>query len=137
VAAVLSVVAVLTLVGFSTMIALIGLSWAVLLGPAIVSAALLGAAATVVVRARRRVTTGGLDPEVEQRLLDVAVACHGRVTVTAAARALAMPLAQADAALTAMARSGHVTLDNDPATGVIVYVFPDVEAGLVPVRRLP
>lgn len=30
-----------------------------------------------------------------------------------------------------------VTVDNDPASGVVVYVFPDIEAGLVPMRRSP
>jgi hypothetical protein len=91
----------------------------------------------VVARARRRITTGGIDPEVERRILDVAVACGGKVTVTAVARALSMPMAEADATLSALAKSGHVAVENDPASGVVVYVFPDIDAGLVPARRSP
>ena len=59
------------------------------------------------------------------------------MTVTAVARALSMPMAEADANLSALARSGHVAIDNDPASGVVVYVFSDIEAGLVPIRRSP
>jgi hypothetical protein len=46
-------------------------------------------------------------------------------------------MAEADANLSALARSGHVAIDNDPASGVVVYVFSDIEAGLVPIRRSP
>jgi hypothetical protein len=137
VAAALSVSALGLLVTAATVIAVIQLPWLLLVAPGAFSVALLGVAVAVVGRARRRRTKEGLDPDVERRILDAAVASRGRLTVIAAARALAMPLAETEAALSALARSGHLTVDNDPATGVVVYVFPDIEAGLVPSRRLP
>ncbi len=137
VAAALSVGALLVLLTAATLIAVIQLPWLLLAAPGAFSVALLGAASVVVVKARRHLTKDGLDPDVERRIIDAAVACHGRLTVMATARALSMPLADADTALSALARSGHVAVDNNPATGVVVYVFPDIEAGLVSPRRLP
>ncbi len=137
VAGALTTSALLLLVVSATMISVIGLPWLLFAPPGAFALALLGAAVIVFGRARRRTTRDGVDPEVERRILDLAVAQRGRLTVVAVARALAMPLAEADLALTALTRSGHVTVDNDPASGVVVYVFPDIEAGLVLLRRLP
>jgi hypothetical protein len=137
VAATASVGAVLVFVGAAVMISALQLPWVLLVAPGALSTVLVAAGLAVVLRARKRVTTGGIDPEVERRILDVAVACRGRVTVTAAARALSMPMAEADATLSALARTGHVSVENDPTSGVVVYVFPDIDAGLVPVRRSP
>jgi len=136
IAAALSICAGLLLLSAATVIAVLHLPWLLLGAPAAFGAALLGIAVAIVLRARKRLTTGGLDPDVERRILDVAMACQGRVTVMAVARGLAMPLAEADAALTALARSGHVAVDNDPATGVLVYVFPDVHGGAIAGRSL-
>jgi len=133
IAAALSICAGLLFLTAATVIAVLHLPWLLLAAPTAFGAVLLSVAVAIVLRARRRLTTGGLDPEVERRILDVAMACQGRVTVMAVARALAMPLAEADAALTALARSGHVAVDNDPATGVVVYLFPDIHGGVVPV----
>ena len=112
-------------------IAVLGLPWLLYAVPALVGTALLIASGTLFARSRKYLATGGLDAETERRLLDVGVQYRGRVTVTAAARALQISLAEADAALTALARAGHVSVDNDPKTGIIVYVFPEIEAGLL------
>lgn len=137
IAAGLSIGAGLVLLSAATVIAVLQLPWLLFAVPMAFGAALLSVAGAIALRARKRQTTGGLDPEVERRILDVAVSCQGRVTVMAVARALRMPLAEADEALMMLARSGYVTLDNDPSTGVVVYIFPDVEAGLIHARRLP
>jgi hypothetical protein len=137
VTAALSTGAGVLVVGAAALISLLQLPWLLLAAPGAAGAILLTAALALLLYARKRITTGGIEPEVERRILEVAVACKGRVTVTAVARALAMPMAEADATLAAFARSGHVTVDNDPASGVVVYVFPDIEAGLVPMRRSP
>jgi hypothetical protein len=137
IAAVLSITAGLLLSSAATVISVLQLPWLLLVLPTTFGAALLGIGGMVVLRARKRQTTGSLDPAVERKILDVAVACQGRVTVMAVARALGMPLAEADSALTVLARTGYVLVDNDPSTGVVVYVFPDVGVGLMPARRLP
>ncbi len=137
IAAGLSICAGLVLLSAATVIAVLQLPWLLFAVPTAFGAALLSVAGVIALRARKRQTTGGLDPEVERRILDVAVSCQGRVTVMAVARALRMPLAEADEALMVLARSGYVTLDNDPSTGIVVYIFPDVEAGLIHARRLP
>lgn len=137
VAAVLSAGAGVLFLGAAIVISVLQLPWLLLAAPGALSAVLVAAALALVLRARKQVTTGGVDPEVERRILDVAVACKGRVTVTAVARALSMPMAKADATLSALAKSGHIAVENDPASGVVVYVFPDIDAGLVPMRRSP
>jgi TM2 domain-containing membrane protein YozV len=82
--------------------------------------------------ARRRLGTGGMDADAERRILEVAVACKGRVTTTAVAHALSMPLGEADAALTALSRAGYLAIETHPASGMLVYVFPEIDAGLLP-----
>jgi hypothetical protein len=136
-AAALSVGAGTILLGASVVISALQLPWVLLAAPAMLCAALLTAVLLVALLSHRRITTGGVDPDVEQRILDVAMSYGGRITVTAVAHALAMPMAEADAALSALARSGHVGIENDSASGVVVYVFSDIEAGLLTRRRLP
>jgi hypothetical protein len=133
--ALLSVGATVTLASAVAVIAAFHLPWLLLTAPALFSGVVFAGAVTLAVRARKRSAVGWVDPDVERRILDVAVTCRGRVTVTAVAHALAIPMAEADAALTAMARAGHVGIENDPSSGVVVYVFPDIDAGLVPLRR--
>jgi len=133
-AAAISVGAGTILLGTAVVISVLQLPWVLFAAPATFCAALVTVG--LVLRSRRRITTGGVDPDVEQRILDVAMRYDGRVTVTAVAHALAMPMAEADAALSALARSGHVGIENDSASGVVVYVFSDIEAGLLPRRRL-
>ena len=121
----------LLVVGAAAVIAAFGLPWLLFGPPAVAALALMGAAAALLFRGRRHRLPGGVDPDIERRLLDVAVACGGRVSVTEVARDLALPLAEADRVLTALARTGHVRVDNEPSSGAVVYVFPDIEAGLV------
>jgi hypothetical protein len=115
----------------AVVISVLGLPWLLLVVPAALAAVLVAVAVAAGRVARGRVTTGGVDPDTERRILDLAVASAGRVTTTAVARALSMPLAEADRVLGALARSGHVSVENDPSSGVVVYVFPEIDAGLV------
>ena len=111
-------------------IALLQVSWLLLVVPAIPAlACLLGAMA--VVAGRRRPAAGEGDTDVERRLLHLAVAQSGQLTVTGAAVGLGISLAGAEAALMRLVRSGHVAVENDAATGAVLYVFPDIHAGLV------
>ncbi len=107
------------------------LPWLVLGVPALISTALLVTAGVLFSRSNKYLATGGLDVETERRLIDVAVRYRGRVTAMAAARELEMSIGEADAALTALARAGHVSVDNDAKTGILVYSFPEIEAGLL------
>jgi hypothetical protein len=128
-AAITAFVGVTSFAGAAVLIGALGVSWLFLIPPALVSTGLFIVAGALFSRSRRYLPTGGLDASTERRLLDLGVQYRGRVTVTAAARALDMTLAEADAALTALARAGHVNVENDPRTGVLVYVFPEIEAG--------
>lgn len=137
----LAFAAVLLLSGAAVVISVLALPWLLITVPSLLAAGLLGGAVVVASRGRNRRFTAGIEPETERRLLDLAEASRGRLTVTAAARGLGLPLAEAEQALGALARTGHVTVDNDAASGVIVYVFPEIEAGLgaagTPRRSLP
>jgi TM2 domain-containing membrane protein YozV len=86
----------------------------------------------VVRLARVRLGTGGLDPDMEQRILDIAILHNGRVTTTTVAHELSVPLRIAEAALSALARAGYVTVDAHAESGAVIYVFPEIDAGLVP-----
>jgi hypothetical protein len=111
-------------------ISLLQVSWLLLAVPAMPAlACLLGA--VVLIAGRRRPATGESDSDVERRLLGLAVAQSGQLTVTGAAVGLGIPLAEAEAALMRLVRSGHVAVENDAATGAVLYVFPDIHAGLV------
>ena len=62
----------------------------------------------------------------------MAVACGGRVTTTAVAYLLSIPLGEADRALTTLSRAGYLGVEAHASSGALVYVFPEIEAGLVP-----
>jgi hypothetical protein len=136
VAALASVAATLLFLVTVVVVGALQLPWFLLAAPGAVSACLV-AGGVLVFRARKRIPAGAIDPDVERRIIDVAVRSGGRLTVTAVAHALAMPMADADKALSSLATAGHVAVDNDPASGVVVYVFPDIDAGLVPMRSAP
>ncbi len=112
----------------TVLIAAIHLPWLLLLVPGLVGLVLLGVG--VVLLRSGPVTTAGVSAGDEQRLLDLAAAAGGRLTVTAAARELGLTLLEAEKLLSAMARTGHVVVENDSASGVVVYAFPEIEAGL-------
>jgi hypothetical protein len=79
-------------------------------------------------RARKETRIDELD--LERRLLELASTVGGRLTVTGAARALGISLGQADTVLTQLAKTGYVSIDNDPETGVVIYTFPEIAAGI-------
>ncbi len=63
----------------------------------------------------------------EHRILDLASGSGGDLTVTEVAQALGCSLAEADAALTAMADGSRVTVEVDP-NGLVHYVFRELAA---------
>ena len=117
----------------SSLVAVLALPWMLMLAPTVAMGAL---AVGGVVFARRRPAEGAA-PAVEHRILQLAMQCGGRLTITSVAASLSLTLAESDRALTELARGGHVEIGNDPTTGVVVYTFPDIQAGLVPTRRTP
>ncbi len=134
VAAALATTACVLMASAATVVSLLQLPALVLAAPWALALSLVATALFVARHARRRVGTGGVEADVERRILDVAVAHRGRVTTTAVAHALSMPLGEADAALTALSRAGYLAIETHPASGVIVYVFPEIDAGLVPAK---
>jgi hypothetical protein len=122
--AALLVSGVLALVGPATILIALGLPLALMVVPGVAGLGMLSAALVIHKRARER--RGEVDVRIEHQLLEFAVQQQGRVTVGAAARALGISMAEADDALTSLARAGHVYPDNDPETGVVVYMFPEL-----------
>ena len=134
VAAALATTACVLIASAATVVSLLQLPALVLAAPWALSLSLVATALFVARHARRRVGTGGVAADVERRILEVAVEHRGRLTTTAVAHALSMPLGEADAALTALSRAGYLAIETHPASGVIVYVFPEIDAGLVPAK---
>ncbi len=132
VAAFLATAGCVLLAGATTLVSLLGLPAMVLTAPWVLSLSLVASALFVARQARRRLGTGGIDADTERGILEVAVARGGQVTTTALAHALSMPLVVADAALMALSRAGYLGVETHPASGVLVYVFPEIDAGLVP-----
>lgn len=118
--------------GAASAVSLLQLPAMVLAAPWALALSLLATALFVGAHARTRAGTGGIDAETERRILAVAMACRGRVTTTGVAHALSLPLVDADRALSALSRAGYLAVEADPASGVMVYVFPEIDAGLVP-----
>ncbi|HEY4016968.1 MAG TPA: TM2 domain-containing protein [Polyangiaceae bacterium] len=108
-------------------IALLGLSWLLLVLPSVPVLACFVGGGILLTRGARRAGLAG-NAELEGRLLALAVAEGGQVTVTGAAVSLGIPLATADEALMRLVRSGHVTAENDTSTGAVLYLFPDIQA---------
>jgi hypothetical protein len=113
----------------AVVISLLEASWLLFLIPSIPALACLLCALALLSRGRQA-DAGHGGAEVERRLLTLAVERGGQLTVTAAAVGLGIPLAQAEAALAELVRGGHVTVENDAATGAVLYVFRDIHAGL-------
>jgi TM2 domain-containing membrane protein YozV len=122
--------------GSTAVVQAFGLPAIALASPLAVALAAWLAAYLIVRQSRRGRGSGGIDASVEQRILELAVASRGRVTVAGVAYATGIPLSAADASLTALLRAGYLGVEADPSSGVVVYVFPEVEAGLVPWRAL-
>jgi hypothetical protein len=105
------------------LIVTLSLPWLLISVPVTASLVMFGAA--WVLRKQQRAAAQRIPRTLETQLLEHAAASAGRVTAVTAARALAVPIEEASEALDKLAQSGHVDIDNDVDTGVIVYVFPD------------
>ena len=66
------------------------------------------------------------DDELMLGLLRAAQKHGGRLSVTAGVLETGAPFAEVERVLQAMTQSSYVYMDNDPATGVIVYVFKEL-----------
>jgi len=66
------------------------------------------------------------DDELMLGLLRAAQKHGGRLSVTAGVLETGAPFAEVERVLRAMLQSGYVYVDNDPATGVIVYMFKEL-----------
>jgi hypothetical protein len=109
----------------AVVISLLEASWLLFLVPLVPAlACLIVAIVLLSSRSPRDPKHGGA--EVERRLLTLAVEQSGQLTVTGAAVALGITLAQAEAALAELVRGGHVSVENDAATGAVLYVFRDI-----------
>lgn len=119
--------AVITAVTGVALVAALALPAVLYAIPITLAAALIVAALVVRTKyAHRDVRT--TDDDVEHRLLELASSSGGCLTVTGTARSLGISLARADKALTELAKSGYVSMDNDPDTGVVLYTFPEIAA---------
>jgi TM2 domain-containing membrane protein YozV len=117
-----------------TAVSLLRVPAVLLAAPWAFSLALVAAAGLLARYARRRVGTAGIDRDMEQRILDLAVMTGGRVTTTSVAYGLSLPLSEADAALTALAKAGYISVETHPLSNVVVFVFPDIDTGFVAPR---
>ncbi len=133
-AAGLLVVDVAALIGPLVVILGLELPLWLLLGPVLMSVfAVLGAAA--IAGGRLAAVARAYDqPEIERRIIDLAARVGGRLTVALTAHELSMSLTEAEHALMALARAGHVDIDNDPDSAAVLYVFRDLATQLHPSR---
>ena len=60
----------------------------------------------------------------------------GSLTVTQGVMATSKSFEEVEACLQGMTRSGYIDVDNEPTSGVVVYVFPEL-AGRPAVKRAP
>lgn len=68
-----------------------------------------------------------LRPEqLEIKLLKAAQARNGKISVTQGVMETGADFAKVEAALTGIAKKGHADIQNDPQTGTILYVFPEL-----------
>jgi TM2 domain-containing membrane protein YozV len=118
--------------GATSVVSVLQLPAMVLAAPWALALSLVATSAFVAREGRKRLGTAGADADTERRILEVAVACGGRVTTTAVAYLLSMPLGEADRALTTLSRAGYLGVEAHASSGALVYVFPEIEAGLVP-----
>jgi hypothetical protein len=65
-------------------------------------------------------------PNMRQLLLQAAAKNDGKLSITQGVMATGRDFAEVEKVLDEMVRSGYVGMDNDPATGHIVYYFPQL-----------
>ena len=75
---------------------------------------------------RRRAGSTGIDPSLQSRLLEVATAASGRLTVTQTAQSLGVTFEEAERMLGVMTRSGYVDAELESGSNVVVYVFREI-----------
>jgi hypothetical protein len=66
------------------------------------------------------------DDDLMLALLRAAQQHNGRLSVTEGVMETGVPFADVERVLKTMVNSGYVYMDNDPATGVVVYVFKEI-----------
>lgn len=108
------------------LIAALGLPLGLLVLPAVCLFGSWGLCAGVLWFRRQHRRSDHVDVEVEQRLLELAAHRQGRLVVPDVARALGMPLREADEALTRLARRGYLDVQSDPQ-GNLEYVVREFE----------
>ncbi|MDJ0704860.1 MAG: NINE protein [Leptolyngbyaceae cyanobacterium MO_188.B28] len=64
--------------------------------------------------------------QLRMRLLKAAQAKRGQLSVTQGVMATGAPFKKVEAELKDMLKAGYVSIDNDPETGVVVYVFKEL-----------
>lgn len=105
------------------------------LASAAVASSVTGGLGVWLLRQRRRARGKiDLDPELQVRLLDLALHKKGRLTVTSTAQGLGITLDEAEKVLQAMARSHYIDVELDPDVGVVTYVFRELVS---PPAQLP
>ncbi|MFZ6180264.1 hypothetical protein [Nannocystis pusilla] len=114
--AVLGSVVLLSWIGLVSSLSLPGLLYL----PGIAIAAALWVAAGVI-HVLSRGSQRSLDAAREQQILALAARVRGPLTIADVAHALRLSLAEAEAALTEMSRSGHVHADVDLDTGLLQF----------------
>jgi len=82
------------------------------------------AVAAVAARALQGRTRRSLSAEREQEILALAARTTGPLTIADTARALGMPLTEAEEVLSGMSRAGHATADVDLETGQLQFSVP-------------
>lgn len=65
--------------------------------------------------------------DLQTALLEEAEGRNGRLTVTQAVKATGKPFKEVEETLQGMVSSGYVDVDNDPNSGVVVYVFGEMK----------
>ena len=65
-------------------------------------------------------------PELRTRLLRAAHRAGGRLTLTQAVMETEADFEDVETALRALVGAGHVDVDNDPDSGVVLYLFPEL-----------
>ena len=96
-----------------------------MIGPGVVGAILLGGAIAAPRGALKALSRAFGQATLEQRILELALRCGGRLTVPGTAQQLSISLNDAESSLMDLARAGHVDIDNDPSSGAVIYVFRD------------
>ena len=75
---------------------------------------------------QERIKPQRTDDELMLKLLRAAQKHQGRLSVTQGVLETGVPFAEVERVLQHMVKSSYVYMDNDPATGVIVYVFKEL-----------